>query len=136
MLEIFPDGEKEILRILSSIFPSSIVLNLCLALEFSSGVQSAAFGASSKLGKRSLNVQDPTRLPSLVEVGGESNQVNNVCLCKWYKQMFQISKSNMNLKAKCTSKSIKRFTWKQFAESAVRKFHFHRVVENEDINYR
>lgn len=63
MFEIVPDEEKEILGILSFIFPSRIVLNLCLALEFSSGVQSTAFGASSKLGKSSLNVQDPTRLP-------------------------------------------------------------------------
>lgn len=49
MFEIVPDGEKEILGILSSIFPSSMVLNLCLALEFSSEVQSTAFGASFKL---------------------------------------------------------------------------------------
>lgn len=49
--------------------------------------------------------------------------------------MLQLSESSINLKAKCVSKSIKRFTCKQFAVSAVRKFDFHYIVENEDINY-
>jgi len=49
--------------------------------------------------------------------------------------MFSLSESNTNLKAKCVSKLIKRFTSKQFAESVVRKFHLHHVVENEDINH-
>lgn len=45
---IVPNGEKEILGTLSSIFPSSIVLNLCLAVEFST--RSTGFGASCKTG--------------------------------------------------------------------------------------